>query len=148
MCSLRECGKNGILAIRQWGIGSDPVMQSLTHHKLWQNTVSGLVKGATLSDVTALKEYGVDYTFIVNGISAGKLEYREGNMHGNSWLKVLRGQLEQIITEKFGADYLVQQNRQTELRVIKKEMTVLKKRLNELQARRAELEVALMNTED
>ena len=105
-------------------------------------------KGATLSDVTAKKEYGVDYTFIVKGISAGKLEYREGNMHGNPWLKVLRGQLEQLITEELGAEYLVQQNRQTELRAIKKEMTVLKKRLNELQTRKAELEMALMKTED
>ncbi len=105
-------------------------------------------KGATLSNVTAKKEYGVDYSFIVNGISAGKLEYREGNMQGNPWLKVLRGQLEQLITEKFGADYLVQQNRQTELRVINKKMTVMKKKLNELQARKAKLEVALMKTWD
>ena len=37
-------------------------------------------KGSTLSNVTAKMEYGVDYTFIVNGISAGKLEYRKGNM--------------------------------------------------------------------
>ncbi|MEI7695025.1 MAG: hypothetical protein WCI64_05185 [Chlorobium sp.] len=56
--------------------------------------------------------------------------------------------MEQLITEKFGADYLVEQNRQTELRVIKKEMTTLKKKLNELQARKAELEVVLMKTED
>jgi hypothetical protein len=35
-------------------------------------------KGATLSDVTAKKEYGVDRDFIVKGIRAGKLEYREG----------------------------------------------------------------------
>ena len=35
-------------------------------------------KGATLSDVTAKKEYGVDQEFIVKGIRAGKLEYREG----------------------------------------------------------------------
>ena len=105
-------------------------------------------KGATLSDVTAKKEYGVDYSFIVNGISAGKLEYREGNMQGNPYLKVLRGQLEQLITEKFGADYLVEQNRQTELQVIKKEMTTLKKRLKELETRKAELEVALMKAED
>jgi len=43
---------------------------------------------------------------------------------------------------------MVQQNRQTELRVIKKEMTVLKKRLKELEAWKAELEVALMKAED
>ena len=35
-------------------------------------------KGATLSDVTAKKEYGVDRDFITKGIHAGKLEYREG----------------------------------------------------------------------
>ena len=33
-------------------------------------------KGATLSDKTAKKEYGVDRDFIVKGIRAGKLEYR------------------------------------------------------------------------
>ena len=35
-------------------------------------------KGATLSDVTAQKEYGVSRDFIIKGIRAGKLEYREG----------------------------------------------------------------------
>lgn len=44
-------------------------------------------KGATLSDVTAMKEYGVDRTFIVTGIRTGKLEYREGAVWGNSYLK-------------------------------------------------------------
>ena len=59
----------------------------------------------------------------------------------------MRGQFEQLITEKFGADYLVEQNRQTELRVIKKEMTVMKKRLKELEARKAELEMVLMKVD-
>lgn len=34
-------------------------------------------KGATLSDVTAMKEYGVSRAFIVKGIRSVKLEYRE-----------------------------------------------------------------------
>jgi hypothetical protein len=33
-------------------------------------------KGATLSDVAAQKEYGVDRNFIIDGMRAGKLEYR------------------------------------------------------------------------
>jgi hypothetical protein len=37
-------------------------------------------KGATLSDVTAQKEYGVGRDFIVKGIRAGKLEFREGEI--------------------------------------------------------------------
>ena len=39
-------------------------------------------KGATLSDVTARKEFGVDRDFIVKGIRAGKLEYRQGSIWG------------------------------------------------------------------
>jgi hypothetical protein len=34
-------------------------------------------KSATLSEVTAQKEYGVDREFIVKGMRAGDLEYRE-----------------------------------------------------------------------
>ena len=37
-------------------------------------------KGATLSDATALKEYGATRDFIAKGIRAGKLEYRESTV--------------------------------------------------------------------
>lgn len=97
-------------------------------------------KGATLSDVTAQKEYGVGRDFIVKGIRAGKLEYREGVIWGNPYLKVLRGQLEQFITEELGADYLSKGKNRTELLKIKKEISALKKRLNELQSRKEVLE--------
>ena len=97
-------------------------------------------KGATLSDATAKKEYGVDRDFIVKGIRAGKLEYREGAIWGNPYLRLLRFQLERYIAEELGTDRLSSSNNQTELRKIKKEMADLKKRLNELQARRTELE--------
>jgi coenzyme F420-reducing hydrogenase delta subunit len=97
-------------------------------------------KGATLSDITAKKEYGVDRDFIVKGIQAGNLEYREGAIWGNPYLRLLRSQLEQYIAEELGEDRLSSGKSQTELRKIKKEMANLKKRLNELQARRTELE--------
>ena len=97
-------------------------------------------KGATLSEVTAKKEYGVDQDFIVKGIRAGKLEYREGAIWGNPYLRLLRSQLEQYIAEELGADRLSSGKKQTELRNIKKEMVNLEKRLNELQVRRMELE--------
>ncbi len=97
-------------------------------------------KGATLSDITAKKEYGVDRDFIVKGIQAGNLEYREGAIWGNPYLRLLRSQLEQYIAEELGKDRLSSGKSQTELRKIKKEMANLKKRLNELQARRTELE--------
>lgn len=59
-------------------------------------------KGATLSEVTARSEYGLSRDFIIKGIMAGRLEYREGSMWRNPYLRVLRGQLEKYITEEFG----------------------------------------------
>ena len=100
-------------------------------------------KGSTLSDATAQKEYGVDRSFIVKGIKAEKLEYREGSLYGNPWLRILRSQLEQYITEELGAAYLSDMKNRTELRKIKKEMTDLKKRLDVLQARKAEIEQSM-----
>ncbi len=100
-------------------------------------------KGATLSDITAKKEYGVDHDFIVHGIKTGKLEYREGVMWGNPYLRLLRSQLEDFITEELGLDRLSYNKNKTELRKVKREMTKLKKKLNELQARKTELEKLL-----
>ena len=64
-------------------------------------------KGAALSDVTAEKEYGVTRDFIVKGIQAGKLEYRDGAVWGNPYLRVLRSQLELYIVAQLGSEYLV-----------------------------------------
>lgn len=100
-------------------------------------------KRATLSDVTAKKEYGVSRDFIVKGIRAGKLEYREGAIWGNPYLRLLRSQLEQYIAEELGAERLSSGRNETALRNIKKEMAHLEKRLAELQARRTELEKAM-----
>ena len=97
-------------------------------------------KGATLSDTTAQKEYGVTRDFIVKGIQAGKLEYREGAIWGNPYLKILRNQLEGYIAEELGTDCLSRGKDQTELRKIKKEIATLQNRLNVLLARRMELE--------
>ena len=97
-------------------------------------------KGATPIDKTANKEYGVDRDFIVKGIRAGKLEYREGVIWGNPYLRLLRSQLERYIAEELGKDRLSSAKKKTELRKINKEIGNLKKRLNELQARRIELE--------
>lgn len=100
-------------------------------------------KGATLSDVTAQKEYGVSRDFIVNGIRAGKLEYRDGAIWGNPYLRVLRSQLERYIAEQHGSRHLVSIKAQAELRSVKKEIAVLKRKLTELQIRKAEIEQAI-----
>jgi flagellar capping protein FliD len=100
-------------------------------------------KGATLSDVTAKAEYGVSRDFIVKGVRAGRLEYRDGAIWGNPYLRILRSQLDKYITEELGEKYLVKVKGQTELRKIKKEISDLKKKLNALQDRKADLEESL-----
>jgi len=100
-------------------------------------------KGATLSNVTAKAEYGVDWDFIVKGINAGKLEYREGSIWGNPYLKIVRSQLEAYILEQMGETYLLKVKAQTELRKIKKEISELQKTLNTLRNRKTELEELL-----
>ena len=67
-------------------------------------------KGAVLSDVTAQKEYGVTRDFIMKGIQVGKLEYREGAVWGNPYIRVLRSQLELYRVEELGSEYLVSKN--------------------------------------
>ena len=100
-------------------------------------------KGATLSDVTAKDEYGVSRDFIITGIEAGKLEYREGSVWGNPYLRILRSQLEKYIAEQLGFEYLMKVKNQAELRKIKKEIGELNKRLDTLQRTKAALEAAL-----
>jgi hypothetical protein len=97
-------------------------------------------KGATLSDVTAEKEYGVTRDFIVEGIRAGKLDYRDGAIWGNPYLRILKSQLELYIAEKPGSEHLLGRKAQTESRAVKKEIAGLRTKLAALEARRAELE--------
>jgi hypothetical protein len=100
-------------------------------------------KGATLSDVTADKEYGVSRDFIIKGISAGKLEYREGSVWGNPYLRILRSQLEKYIVDELGEDYVVKVKNKTELRKIKKEISELKKQLEMLELKKSIVEESL-----
>ena len=97
-------------------------------------------KGTTLSDATALKEYGVSRDFIVKGIREGELEYREATMCGNPYLRILRSQLEKFIAKEQGAGQLASAKNLTELRKVKRETTQLKKKLAALEFRKIELD--------
>jgi len=100
-------------------------------------------KGATLSDVTAQKEYGISRDFVIKGIESGQLEYREGSIWGNPYLRVLRSQLEKYISEQLGNEYLMTIKNKAELDAIKKEMNVIMKRMDALQKRKAEIESSM-----
>jgi|SRR6516162_7344534 hypothetical protein len=111
----------------------------MAEHGAWNR------KGATLSDATALKEYGVDAAFITKGIRSGDLEYREGSIWGNPYLRLLRDQLEAYIAKERGSAHLTIVKAKTELRAVKKERRDLEQRLSELQAREAALRDLLQN---
>jgi hypothetical protein len=103
-------------------------------------------KGATLSDVTAVKDYGVSRDFIVTGICVGQLDCREGSVWGNPFLRILKSQLERYINEQLGPDYLAHRKAQTELRKVKTEISSLKRKLTVLQARKTVLEQSMIHT--
>jgi hypothetical protein len=100
-------------------------------------------KGATLSDVTAKVEYGIDRDFIIKGIETGKLEYRDGSIWGNPYLRVLRSQLEEYIVAEFGPEHLVRIKNDFELLTIKKQISEAKKKLIALELRKKELESSM-----
>jgi hypothetical protein len=90
-------------------------------------------KGATLSDVTAKAEYGVDRDFIIKGIETGKLEYRDGSIWSNPYFRVLRSQLEEYILAAFRQEHLTRIKNEFELRTIKKQISETKKKLKALE---------------
>jgi hypothetical protein len=83
-----------------------------------------------------------DGEFVVAGINAGKLEYREGSVWGNPYLRILRSQLEPYVAAELGHEYLTSVKSKTELRAIVSEITSLRKKLASLEARKATLEGA------
>jgi hypothetical protein len=99
-------------------------------------------KGAVLSDVTAQKDYGVSRDFIVKGVQAGQLDYREGSSWGNPGFRFLRSQLERYIVAQLGPEHLAQVKALTELRAVSKEVAGMRRKLAALEARKAELELA------
>ena len=72
-------------------------------------------KGATLSDKTARKEFGLTQAEIVQAIRAGKLHYRDGAIHGNPFLRLLRREVEALIKTNHGDDFLKERQAKTEL---------------------------------
>lgn len=100
-------------------------------------------KGASLSDVTAQKEFGVTRDFIEDGIRAGKLEYRRGSIWGNPYLKILRSQLEAYLAERLGSTHVELKKAKADLKKIEKEIRSAEAKLVALLKRKAELEATI-----
>jgi len=98
-------------------------------------------KGGTLSDKTAFEEYGLTRNDIVKAINGGKLHFREGNIYGNPYLRLLRSEVECLYRKKFGKAALEKGKVATELMKINKELRKLRTRIKELENRKKELEL-------
>jgi chromosome segregation ATPase len=96
-------------------------------------------KGATLSDKSARSEFGLSQDDIITAIRAGKLQYREGSMHGNPWLRLLRREVEELVRTQHGERHLRERQARTELAGIKREIKQLRTRLAALEERRSAL---------
>ncbi|HBJ34907.1 MAG TPA: hypothetical protein DDZ51_09125 [Planctomycetaceae bacterium] len=96
-------------------------------------------KGATLSDKSARKEYGLTQEEIIAAIRAGKLQFRESNMHGNPWYRLLRQEVESLVQSKSGQDHLLKKKRQKELAELNSESRKITVRLKAIERRKAEL---------
>jgi len=99
--------------------------------------------GATLSDKSARKEFGLTQDDIFAAIRAGKLQFQQNSMHGNPWFRLLRHEVEALVREKGGEDGLQRKKLENELADLKKEARKIKTRLKAIERRRAELEKEL-----
>ena len=103
------------------------------------NDSAWTTKGATLSHKSAEKEFGLTYDEIVAGIRAGKLQYRENSIYGAPFLRLIRSEVEALVSEKYGKDHLNKKKWKKELADINKTLKQLKAQSLSLETRKAEL---------
>ncbi len=96
-------------------------------------------KGATLSDKTARKEFGLTYDEIVAAIDAGQLQYRVGVIHGNPWLRLLRREVEELMTSTHNDLEHRQRRAQGELARVDRDLKKLRSEVKALEEQRAKL---------
>jgi len=96
-------------------------------------------KGATFSDKTARKEFDLTQDEIIEAGKAGKLQYKQNHIHGNSYLRLLRREVEILVKEKYGENYLKDQNRENEIAGINREIRSLKIKITRLEKKKAKL---------
>ena len=96
-------------------------------------------KNGSLSDKSAQKEYGISHNEIIDAINMGELQFRESNVHGNIWLRLLRVEVENFVERKYGTGYLKEKKAKKELSEIDKELKILNARVSELESRKKEL---------
>jgi len=96
-------------------------------------------KGATLSDKTARKEYGLTEDEIIDAINAGSLDYRVGSVYGTPWFRLLRREVEHLVEVRRGRRYLDERRAKAELAKVDADLTRLRGEVAVLEERRSKL---------
>ncbi|HEY1829461.1 MAG TPA: hypothetical protein VGG38_04360 [Acidimicrobiales bacterium] len=96
-------------------------------------------KGATLSDKTARKEFGLTQDEIVAAIGAGQLQYRVGVIHGNPWLRLLRREVEELMNGTYHDRDHRQRRARAEVSRVDRELKKLRAEIVALEEHRAKL---------
>ena len=108
-----------------------------------KNELLWKVKGATLSDKSACKEYKISREEIIQGINEGKLQYRVNYVYGNPWFRLLRQELEKFIAELHGNNHLQVTKLKTELKQIEHELKKIQSQTIALEMRKAQINADL-----
>ena len=95
--------------------------------------------GATLSDKTARAEFGLTQDEIIAAIRAGKLQYRRAAIHGDPWLRLLRREVEDLVSSRHGEGYLRERQARTELKQVNRELKQHRAQVAALEERRSAL---------
>jgi hypothetical protein len=104
-------------------------------------------KGATLSDKSARKEFGLTQEEIIEGIRSGKLHYHENSVFGNPFLRLIRSEVEALVDEKHGSSYLKKKKIKKELAQTNKELKLLKIQVATLELKKSALQASLDDSE-
>ncbi len=67
----------------------------------------------------------------------------ENRIHGNPYFRLFRHEVEALVIEKYGSDYLENKKVQNELKAVNSELRKIKSRQKALEKRKAELEAML-----
>lgn len=96
-------------------------------------------KGGTLSDKTAFDEYGLIQDDITKAINEGKLQFREGSIYGNPYLRLLRSEVEKLAEEIFGKALFDKKQAMKELKIVNKDLKELQLKISVLESRKIRL---------
>ena len=101
------------------------------------------IKGATLSDKTARKEYRLTQDEIIKAIKNGQLQYRINYVYENPYYKLIRVEIEELVEKIYGKNYLQIGKFDKELNQINKELKRLKRQTKVLENRKTELQIVI-----